>query len=174
MSGIHKLPIPDGALHANYARDGAHTDCYSTLISRPVSHAEFVTAFYTTWLFKLERWLLTWTVYKPSSDHEARQLANGAHINFAAWSVEARAPDQLLMCDFLGRTRSWFMVVPVSPASTRLYFGSVVTSRVNPRTGQRELGGSYRALMGFHKLYSRALLWAARRRLRSGYPVGER
>ena len=68
------------------------------------------------------------------------------------------------MRDFQGHTCSWLMVSPM-PAGTRLYFGSVVTSRLNPRTGRRELGRIYRLLMGFHKVYSRALLAAARRKL---------
>jgi hypothetical protein len=165
VPGIQKSSLPHGALHASYAREGAYTDCYSTLIPRPVTHAEYINAFYTTWLFKLERWVLSWAVNKPSTDEQARQLANGEITNFAAWSLELRSPDQLLMCDFQGHTRSWLMVAPVSPGVTRLYFGSVVTSRLNPQTGKRELGRGYRALMGFHKLYSRALLRAARGRL---------
>ena len=161
---IERLPLPDHALHARYARDQAYADCYSTVITRRVTHAQFVEAFYTTWLFKLERWILARAVRKPSSDGEAGQISRGEIVHFAAWTQEARAPDQLLMCDFLGATRSWFMVAPEG-TGTRLYFGSVVTSRENPRTGQRELGRNYRLLMGFHKLYSRALLGAARARL---------
>ena len=169
MTRIRSLPLPEHALHAPYARESAYTDCYSTVVDRPVTHAEFVEAFYTTWLFKLERWILAWSVKKPSTDAQARQIAQGEITSFAAWTLEARAPDQLLMCDFLGATRSWFMVAPEG-AGTRLYFGSVVTSRVNRRTGERELGRNYRALMGFHKLYSRALLQAARARLRIPLP----
>jgi len=164
VTSIQRLPLPEHALHARYARESAYTDCYTAFIDRKVSHARFVEAFYTTWLFKLERWILGWSVKKPSSDAEAGQIARGEITYFAAWTLEARAPDQLLMCDFLGATRSWFMVEPEG-AGTRLYFGSVVTSRVHSRTGQRELGRNYRALMGFHKLYSRALLAAARSRL---------
>ena len=169
MTRIQSQPLPGHALHARYATEDAYTDCYSTVIGRKVTHAEFVEAFYTTWLFKLERWILGWSVKKPSTDAEARQIARGEIEYFAAWTLEARAPDQLLMCDFLGATRSWFMVV-AEGTSTRLYFGSVVTSRLNPRTRRRELGRNYRALLGFHKLYSRVLLHAARSRLRMPLP----
>jgi hypothetical protein len=165
MPGVHRQPLPPGALHECYARDGAYTDCYVTSIDRAVSHEEFVAAFYTTWLFKLERWILSWLVKKPSTNSQALGIARGETREFAAWTEEARTSDQLLMCDFLGRTRSWFRVSCESPRRTTLYFGSVVTSRVNPGTGERELGRGYRALLGFHKLYSRALLAAARARL---------
>ena len=93
---------------------------------------------------------------------EARAVAAGTGERFAAWSVEARAPDQLLMCDLYGRTRSWFMVEPATdagPVQTRLYFGSAVVASAMRKP-------SFRLLLGFHVLYSKALLRAARRRLR--------
>jgi len=125
-----------------------------------------VTAFYTTGLFRLERWILRLLVARPSTDEEARQLARSERNGFAAWSVEARAADQLLMRDFTGRTRSWFMVSAIdgSPGS-RLYFGSVVVPLRDPKTGGRSLGRVHGRLIGFHKLYSRMLLGAAARRL---------
>ncbi len=125
-----------------------------------------MTAFYTTWLFRLERWILRLAVARPSTDEEARQLARGEREAFAAWSVEARAPDQLLMCDFTGRTRSWLMVAPAAGTpGTRLYFGSVVVPVRDPKTGETGLGPVHGPLIGFHKLYSRLLLGAAARRL---------
>lgn len=125
-----------------------------------------MTAFYTTWLFRIERWILRLAVVRPSTDEEALQLARGERDSFAAWSVEARAPDQLLMCDFTDRTRSWLMVAPASgKAGTRLYFGSVVVPVRDPRSGERSLGPIHGPLIGFHKFYSRMLLGAAARRL---------
>lgn len=157
-------------MHAHYADQGAYVDCYAADIDRVVTFEQFVGAFYTTWLFKLERWILAWTVKKPSSDEEAQDIARARRSRFAAWSEEARAVDQLLMCDFLGATRSWFMIRP-HESGTHLYFGSVVTARRNPRTGHLELGRGYRLLLGFHKLYSRALLQAARSKLRRQLPL---
>jgi hypothetical protein len=121
-----------------------------------------VAAFYTTRLFRLERWILRLAVSRPSTDEEARQLARGERDAFAAWSVEARAPDQLLMCDFTGRTRSWLMVSAIdgSPGA-RLYFGSVVVPVRNTKTGETGLGPVHGPLLGFHKVYSRLLLGAA-------------
>lgn len=158
---IERLPVPERALHRRYAAEHAYLDCYATVIDRGVTQAEFVEAFYTTWLFKLERWILRWAVDKPSSDAQARALACGDIAAFAAWTVEARAPDQLLMCDYLGATRSWLMTEPVAGGRTRLYFGSVVTARVDPRTGRTGTRRTHHLLLGFHKLYSRLLLRAA-------------
>jgi hypothetical protein len=132
-----------------------------TEIPIPVSHAQYVNAFYTTPLFKLERFILTWTVSKPSTDTQARQLADGLTNSFAAWTVEARTEDQLLMCDFVSRTRSWLMIIPLENG-TRLYFGSAIVSK----TGKSTLELGFRALIGFHKIYSVALLYAARSRLK--------
>jgi hypothetical protein len=162
---IRREPLPEHALHAHYQRAGAYADCYATRIEQPVSHAAFVAAFYTSWLFKLERWILR-LVKKPSTDEEAHALARGERHSFAAWTVEARATDQLVMCDFLGRTRSWLMVEALDGGkATRLFFGSVVVPQLDAATGKSSLGASYSLLLGFHKLYSRALLRAARSRL---------
>jgi hypothetical protein len=129
---------------------------------------QFVTAFYTTSLFKLERIILKWAVSRPSTDVQAEQLASGATDVFAAWHVEKRCENQLLMCDFQGRTRSWLMVAPLkndSSPATRLYFGSAVIPVEDAKTGRPEFGPGFRALMGFHKVYSKALLSAAKSRL---------
>lgn len=137
-----------------------------TEVARTVSHAEFVEAFYTGGLFKVERFLLRVFISKPSTDLQARQLAAGELNAFAAWRVEARAVDQLLMCDIGGRTRSWLMVAPSEvPGHTRLYFGSAVVPVVDASTGKSSMGFVFKALLGFHKLYSRALLSAAAARL---------
>jgi hypothetical protein len=156
--------LPEGALLAQYARDGGYADCYVTDLPRVVTHADYVEAFYTTWLFKLERLILAWLVDKPSTDADAAALARAGRDDFAAWSVEARAGNQLLMCDFQSRTRSWLMVEP-APASTRLYFGSGIVPTIDPATGDKRMGPGFRLLLGFHQLYSRALLAAARARL---------
>ena len=170
MPSIHRCELPHGALLEKYQSRGAYADCYVTEIARHVSHAEYVQAFYTTPLFKVERLLLAWLVSKPSTDAQASQLASGTLDSFAAWSVEERCEDQLLMCDFQGRTRSWLMVVPAegeSAASTRLYFGSAVAPARAARAGAPTpgLGLTFRLLLGFHKLYSRALLFSAKSRL---------
>ena len=137
-----------------------------TEIARNVSHAEFVEAFYTGGLFKVERFLLRVFISKPSTDLQARQLAAGELNEFAAWRVEARAVDQLLLCAIDGRTRSWLMVSAAQvPGRTRLYFGSAVVLAVNRSTGKSSMGFVFKALLGFHKLYSRALLSAAASRL---------
>jgi len=165
---VRACALPSGALLARYARAGAYADCYVADVARSVSHAEYVEAFYTGALFKLERLLLQLALSRPSTDDEARRLAAGAIVDFAAWRVEDRAADQLLLRAVGGRTRSWLMVSRApngSAGSTRLYFGSAVVPRRHPSTGQAGMGFPFHALLGFHKLYSRALLRSARSRL---------
>lgn len=165
MLGVRPHPLPVDSLLQRYACAGAYTDCYATEASHSVTHGAFVAAFYTTAVFKLERLILRYLASRPSTDAQARQLSRGEVSCFAAWSVEARSPNELLLCDFTGRTRSWLMVVP-SSATTRLLFGSaVVPARSN--NGHRRMGVGFNALLGFHKIYSQVLLAAARRRLSS-------
>jgi len=164
-SHIAPQALPAWSLLRRYEQSGDYTDCYVTDIPGDFSHAEYVAAFYTTWLFRLERLLLK-LVRKPSTDEQARQLAQGEREAFAAWTVEARAPNQLLLCDFLGNTRSWLMVEPVQGGGvTRLYFGSAVIAGTDRKTGRRRMRARFRALLGFHRRYSHALLAAAKSRL---------
>ncbi|CAN5153383.1 hypothetical protein BH11PSE14_BH11PSE14_04990 [soil metagenome] len=184
---IRPCPRPHGTFLDRYAAAGAPADCYATEVPGTVSLQQFVEAFYTGRVFKLERLILRWFVGRPSTDAEVRQLAAGDRTDFAAWRVEKRADDQLLMCDYVGRTRSWFMVVPIATdalgavgatgargaagatdapaadgsatgASTRLYFGSAVVPVMDRRTGMARMSWPYHVLLGFHRLYSRVLL----------------
>ena len=83
--------------------------------------------------------------------------------------MEAREDDQLLLCAVDGRTRSWLMVSTTDVSGgTRLYFGSALLpgrKTGNGSTGKPEMGFVFKALLGFHNFYSRALLSAAARRL---------
>lgn len=168
MPIIRSCELPPNALLRTYLRDGTYADCYVTEIARSVSQAEYVEAFYATSVFKLERLLLAWFVAKPSTDVQAAELAAGTRDAFAAWSVEGRSADQLLLSDFRGRTRSWLMSTASEmngAASTRLYFGSAVVPSARRTSGKPGMGAGFRALLGFHKLYSRVLLRAACSRL---------
>lgn len=167
MVSIKPCAIPEHALLQRYQREGYYTDCYVSSIKRQISQAQFIEAFYTTRLFKLERWILKWAVSKPSTDAQAGELAAGTLKSFAAWRVEAGDENQLLMCDFQQKTRSWLMAESQNGAQpyTKLYFGSAVVPVENPKTGELSLGPVYRMLLGFHKRYSIWLLHAATRRL---------
>jgi hypothetical protein len=169
FSRVQACPMPEHALLSRYAREGAYTDCFFTDVPGPITLAQFVEAFYTTWAFRLERWILSWSVHKPSTGEQAARLASGELDRFAAWNVEDRCDGQILLTDFLRRTRSWLMSMPIeiegAPA-TRLYFGSAVVPSIVAKTGKVEVSGGFRALLGFHKMYSVVLLEAARRKLK--------
>ena len=169
LERVRECDLPAIALSQRHRASGDYTDCFCARIARDVSHAEFVEAFYTTWLFRLERWILARFVARPSTDAEAQSLALGQVDRFAAWTVAQRAPDQVLLRDFTGRTLSWLMTTPgEKPGSSLLYFGSVVTAVRDAGTGRTSLGPVHGKLIGFHKLYSRMLLGAAVRKLASG------
>lgn len=168
MFSIKSCPLPDNALLNTYQLNGAYTDCYYTEISRTVTHSQYVNAFYTTPAFKLERSILKWVVSKPSSDAQVVQLADGTTDSFAAWSVEKRCENQLLLCDYQKRTRSWLMIKHIESeegVTTRLYFGSAVVPIENIKTGSSSFGLVFHALSWFHKMYSVTLLFSAKTRL---------
>jgi len=168
MLSIKPCPLPDHALLATYKRQGAYTDCFATEVSHTISHEEYIQAFYTTLIFKLERSIIKWAVAKPSSDDEVNLLAAGATDTFSAWSVEDRSKNQLLMCDFKNKTRSWLMIESIEKKDgkrTRLYFGSAVVPDKNLKPAQSPLGAVFKALHWFHLSYSRILLLSAKLRL---------
>jgi hypothetical protein len=156
------VPVPEASFLAGCAKAGAFTDCYALTVPGSITLPAFVEAFYTTRLFKLERWLLAKALKLHSTDAQAAQLARGEIGRFAAWKVEQRAPDQILLD--AGQTRSWLSVQPEQGATptTPLHFGSAVV----PMRPGGQFSWAFHALLGFHRAYSKALLAAAARRLR--------
>lgn len=148
-------PLPADALLQRYAtRDDCYTDCYVADVQAD-DLAACIRAFYCTPLFRAER-LILGIVGKGSTDADVAALAAGEADHYAAWCVEDRTDQQILMCDFAGYTRSWLY-----HAGDKLFFGSAVT----PAEPGADLGFVVNALMPFHKLYSRGLLGSAARRL---------
>jgi len=160
-----ETPLPPDSLLARLARDrSAFADAYTLPFPRAVSLAEFVEAFYTTRLFKVERALLA-LFGKPSSDAMARAVARGDGQRFAVWTVQAREGDELLMHEDSGATRSWFKAQAAECGGTTLWFGSAVVPRQRVGGEGARMGRVFHALLGFHRWYSRALLSAAVNRL---------
>jgi hypothetical protein len=156
-------PLPEHSLLFAYHARGDYTDCFTVDVASDVSQQRFVLAFYTSSLFKVERFILKWLVAKPSTDRQAGLLASGSIDSFAAWTVEDRKPNQLLVCDYQGRTRSWLMVEPITVGhgATRLFFGTGVVSATDRKTGRKTMPLLFRLLLGFHRRYARALLRSA-------------
>lgn len=161
-TSVQPWSLPEHALLQAYKADGSYTDCYILEVDADVAHRDYVRAFYTSRLFKKERFILTWIVRKPSTDAEAELLAVGQTDRFAAWSVEGRTDNQLLLCDYQGRTRSWLMTEALPDRRTRLYFGSAVVPEGRGADGKPRFHIAFTLLLWFHRLYSRGLLRSAR------------
>ena len=153
--------VPQNSFLGAYAANGAYADCYTTHVNGTVALRELVEAFYTTPLFKIERWLLASGLGLHATDEQARQLASGGSDRYSAWRVERRSESEILLD--AGQTRSWLSVVAKQgqPETTELLFGSAVV----PMRSGGKFGLVFHALVGFHRLYSRLLLAAAARRV---------
>jgi hypothetical protein len=152
---------------AHPERWGRYADCFAVSAPGEVGLGEFVFAFYTSQLFGIERFLLRALIHAPSSQADARAVADGTADKFAAWYVGARTSTQLLMCDRYERTRSWFCVANDRGVGTRLRFGSAVAASGNDSGKRPQRPAAFDLLLGFHVLYSQALLRAARKNLQS-------
>ncbi len=173
MLAVKPGPVPESCLLKTY-RGGAkpeawgrYCDYFSVRIERAVTLQEFIYAFYTTPVFKLERFLIRVFAKLPSTDEQARQLAAGSLARFAAWTVAERTESQLLLADIREQTRSWLAVSVVNTggaAQTLLQFGSGIASRPSD-SGESSIGSGFKWLLRFHLLYSKVLLRSAKRRL---------
>jgi hypothetical protein len=155
------VPVQQHSFLGAYSSRGAFTDCYSTSVPFAASLPLFVEAFYTTKLFKVERWLLARLLKIESSDEQAYQLAQGVSTRFSAWKVEHRSSSEILLD--AGQTRSWLSVVQAegNQDETTLLFGSAVV----PMRPGGKFGFAFHALLGVHRLYSKLLLSAAAKNL---------
>jgi hypothetical protein len=176
MFSVTQNVVPDDSLLRTY-RGGARPecwlgsgDCFAISVDRAVSLADFVFAFYTSAVFRLERAVLALLAGAPSTATDARRLADGAALSFAVWRVGERTATQLLMCDRYERTRSWFSVAPLENGWTLLQFGSAVASSGGPRTATAARASLFRLLLKFHVMYSQLLLRAAKRGLMKHRP----
>jgi hypothetical protein len=171
MFSITQEAAPEDALLKTYRggvhpeRWGRYGDCFSVRVDRAVSLRDFVFAFYTSPVFRIERWMLRAFVGAPSSDRDARDLADGSAASFAAWYVGDRTATQLLMCDRYERTRSWFRVLALDGGGTLLQFGSAVAAARDEGRAAATQSRGFRLPLGLHVLYSQVLLNAAKNSL---------
>ena len=169
MSAVLPCEVPLGVLLRRYKDGAGYADCYVVEVPGAVTQEEYVEAFYTSPLFKVERAILKHLASRPATDADVRSLAAGKLKKFSAWIVEGQSPTELLLADFTGRTRSWLKAEtargPSAPPSTMLYFGSAVVPRSRQGVPLPTIGWLFHALLGFHRLYSRTLLSAASKRV---------
>lgn len=166
MSQITATALPEQAFLICYeAQPNTHTDCFKATIAKDVSLEAFINAFFTTWLFRIERFILNVALKKPSSDAGIAKLAKGTSETMAAWRTEQRDGDQILLEVQNAPIRTWLMRETAGD-QTHLYFGSAVLPARKDKSGKPAMGHLFVVLMGFHKLYARALLYFAQRKLR--------
>ena len=166
MSQITSTALPEDAFLTRYEmQPHTHTDCFHTRLPKQIPLEDFVNAFFSSWLFRIERLILKLTVKKPATDEDIAKLAKGTSSTMAAWVTEERSEDQLLLQVPDTPIRTWLMR-ETDGECTHLYFGSAILPARTDKGGKPAMGHIFFVLMGFHKLYARALLFCARRALR--------
>lgn len=160
MEITETVPPPDSLIAPFLEREAHHVDCFEVPYEGPaVTFAAFITAFYTQPLFRAERVVLRFLAGAPSTDADVTALAQGRATQFAVWTVHERREDEIFLMDKGGRTGSWLQT-----GDGVLRFGSVVVP-VPGRGGRPTLGPVFHSLLGAHKVYSRALLAGAARKV---------
>lgn len=92
-------------------------------------------------------------------------MSGGTTDEHAAWRVEAREADQVLLCDFLSYTRCWLMAERTGPSATTLWFSTAIVARRTRADGTPRLTRRFQALLPFHRRYAPILLAGAARHL---------
>jgi hypothetical protein len=147
---VEKLPQGPAAhtLLAKHTPD-KYSDCFTITVPSRISLQQYVQAFFTCPVFRVERMLLP----VATSDSEAEAISRGTSGRFGVWSVLERTDDELLATwsvdGYSMHGATWFRVIEVPGDATRLEFGSSVT----PSEGLWLL-----PMMWFHVWYSRVLL----------------
>ena len=166
MPQITSTALPDTAFLARYeAQPDTHTDCYHARVAKHVPLERFINAFFNSWLFRIERLILKLSLTKPATDQDIANLANGTSNNMAAWRIEERDDDQILLEVPDTPIRTWPMREDAGD-HTNLYFGSAILPMRTDKNGKPAMGHIFIMLMGFHQIYARALLYLAKRALR--------
>ncbi|NRB30287.1 MAG: hypothetical protein HRU27_06805 [Rhizobiaceae bacterium] len=159
---------PEGAFISQYSTTlGGYSDCYYIDIQKDVALSDYILAFFSTPIFRMERLILNLVPSGRSNEQCVLDLAAGTGDKIAGWKTEKRDDSQLLLAVGDGPIRTWLMVQgsPYSETTTRLYFGSAVLPTGMTKEGHPKLAIVFRLFAGLHIFYSRLLLWWAARDL---------
>ena len=171
MFSVQTGEIPEsGYLKPYRERSSWYTDCFFVDVQGQVCLSQFISAFFTTFLFRSERWVLGVFTSSPSSDQNVMDLASGVSDRLSLWRVEARDDQQLILSFGELGVRTWLMVEPHPEIAnvSRLYFGTGLdfSSRVAPemdsQSRERKVSVLFYPFLGFHRFYARLLLWSAK------------
>ncbi len=112
-----------------------------------------------SWLFRIERWILSKTHGTRTTRDDVHALAYGSLQSFALWTEHTRDDTQLCL-EVKGSPVRTCLMVEHRNTQTHLYFGTglVPTSRDPQKPPTIPWG--FRALTGVHLLYARMLLRA--------------
>lgn len=158
MLSVRKSEIPATALAQSYLEATmTRVDCYKISTPDQLSLEDFVGQFYRGRLFRFERIMIKIVTGHASSEAQLKALLAGESKTFSAWTESARTDSQLIMCDYQGRTCSWFMVEP-NETGTDLYFGTILKPTNYFKRGEWLSKPIFTAFLPIHGLYSRLLL----------------
>ncbi|MEL6648775.1 MAG: hypothetical protein AAFQ05_13995 [Pseudomonadota bacterium] len=150
----------DSLLHACATRPGSYTDCFEAAVptdgTPDRAFERFVFLFFDSWLFRVERMILRFAGKAPKAGTDPIALARGEVAHFAAWTVDARRAQELLMSVHHTPIRTWLSVAKDGD-QMRLRFGTALLAQ---ETSGRVHWG-FRATIRAHRLYAKLLLKAA-------------
>ena len=167
MVQVIATTLPKSAFLNDYEhRAGVYTDCFQTELPQRRHSRELHQRIF-------QHMALSHRTHDPQHSREKASLrrryrAIGArHVkhNVRLAGFERRDADQILLEVPQTPIRTWLMRSSEGE-KTQLYFGSAILPDAVDRNGNAKMPFLFHALLGFHKLYARALLFSAKRALR--------
>ncbi|MEL7396055.1 MAG: hypothetical protein AAFN44_06750 [Pseudomonadota bacterium] len=161
MAKITQIPAPDDSfLHALACQTGAYADCFEATVACDIPQSDafqrFVFAFFDSPVFRVERAILRLAGKAPKDRSDPKALALGETDAFAAWRVERRADNEILLVVLNTPIRTWLSLQKEGSVA-RLRFGSAIL----PQEGKDIPHWAFRVTLPAHVVYSRLLLRAA-------------
>lgn len=161
---VRAVDIPSGTmLKAYQAQEGCYTDCYAVDVAGAPDIERFIRIFFDTSIFRLERRILALSGLEATHADDVDALARGHRSRFAAWRLEGKTADELMLRFERPSGRTWLHVadVPDQSGQARLFFGSALLPGARDNDKRPTIGWSLHAFLPFHRLYARMLLRAA-------------
>lgn len=171
MITVKRIGVPEGSfLKAYEGREGCETDCFQADVPGHPDIDRFVHIFFDTWVFRIERRLLALLGEDYATSEDVAALAGRSSDTLAAWTVQDRSADEIILAFKRPRGRTWLQATQLdgSLGSTRLRFGSALLPNIDSEGQTASISWGLKIGLPLHRLYARLLLAAAARDWKKG------
>lgn len=164
MYKVSRTRVPKNTLLKTYeAMEGSEADCFQVDVEGRPDIQRFIRIFFDTWVFRLERRVLSLMGVDYATTDDVIALAKGRQSSLAAWTTLERNANEIILAFDKPTGRTWLQVSTSDEGAetTRLSFGSALLPKRHSSKSKPAIGKLLKASLPIHRLYARILLAAA-------------